>query len=132
MGRRGSTTRGQRDASDSSLDDLLAPEPWPSLVSPLPSEFMDPLSVLSEISDARMFTPDRATRPSLDLSGNVAPTRRIPATDKRWASIGYDNPDLAVVCARRKSRREVLFAKRRRRRGGGGSRRRTWWSNVKC
>lgn len=126
---RGISNRGQRDALDSSLAELLAPLELPAIVSPyLPSEY----SSWAEIEDRRVFDPERAFRPALSFSGNQAPSRRIPATDRRWSTIGFDRPDSALICARRKSRREVIFAKRRHRRGRGGSRRRNWYSDVRC
>lgn len=130
MARRGSSTRGQRDDTSPSLEDLLAPLPELArpLVSVLPSDFV----TLTDIQDNRLFDPEQVFRPALNVGGNVAPARRIPASDKRWHSIGFDQPDQALVCVRRKQRREVLFATRRRRRGGGGARRRTHWSNVRC
>lgn len=125
---RGKSSRGQRDDISPSLAELLAPLQYPQpLVSPL-----IPSDNWQEIDDRRTFNPERAYRPALSFSGGQAPTNRIPASDKRWSTIGFNDPDFAVICARRKSRREVIFAKRRHRRGRGGSRRRNWYSEVKC
>lgn len=129
---RGRNNRGQRDDFSPSLEDLLAPlDPPRAFVSPLsPSDMVR--TSWTEIEDRRRFDPERALRPALSFSGAQAPAKRIPATDRTWSTIGFDQPDTALICARRKERREVMFALRRRRRGGGGSRRRNYWSNIKC
>lgn len=135
---RGSTTRGQRDAFDPSLAELLAPPEMPTfreLVSPFsPSEF----SSWTEVEDRRRFDPERALRSALSFSGaqaNVGETvgsRRSGSQASRNPRYPtFDDGRHALVCARRQQRREVLFAKKRRGRGGG-RRRRNYWSNVRC
>lgn len=126
---RGNSTRGQREASDftSELDELLAPATFAIGFTP-----SVPSSNWQEIEDRRYFNPERDYRPALSFSGNQAPARSIPRDDRRWSTIGFDNPDYALICARRHQRREVIFAKKKHRRGRGGSRRRNWYSNVRC
>lgn len=128
MGRRGSTDRGQRDAFDPSLDDLLSPlQPLRPLVHlPLLSE----LSPLIEVEDRRRFTPYDASPRSMEgtparlrVVGRGVPSHRI----------GFTDPSNVVACVRRAQRREVLFAKRRTKKGAGARRRRrNFWSNVRC
>lgn len=124
---RGKSNRGERDASEiASLEELLSPINISSpVVSPLVPSFAWP-----EVEDGRAFNPDRAYRDPLVFSGGASSHRKV--TGSRFQSIGFDNPEKVVRCARRSSRREVIFAKRLQRRGRGGSRRRNYWSNVKC
>lgn len=134
MARRGNSNRGQRDALDPSLAELLAP------VRPLPElTFSQVLTDVgrswTEVEDTRRFDPERSFRSPLAFSGGQASARSVRGSTARVVGphIGFDQPQEVVRCARRKSRREVIFAKRKFRKGAGARRRRfNFWSLVRC
>lgn len=130
---RGSSKRGQRDAFDPSLAELLAPpDPLPRL-TPVTTFHDFGFGQLSDFEDNRRWSPFKFSD-AVSVGGNPAPTRRLPPS--RWSpppAIGFDDPRTAIRCVRRKQRREVIFAKNKRRKGAGARRRRRdFFSNVRC
>lgn len=125
------------------------------------STSLDPDGLLSEVEDLRTYTPAPTISPAFSVSGVPAqirdrdlysiadvydrtqefmeyPERLISTPQRAWSSLsshlGFDVPQRAIRCVRRKIRREVMFSlPRRKRRGGAGARRRrNEWSDVHC
>lgn len=121
--------------ADARLDPDLLSGP-PVTFDPLPEVdpfSQDPIENLSEVQDGRAFNPVSTTDASTTV-GTIAPTRLIQNDVPTLPSkVGFNRPQEAVHCVRRRQRREVIFAhKYHRRRGGGGGRKRDFWSQFKC
>lgn len=88
---------------------------------------------LQQISDRRIFHPDRLVRNAVStLNAPHALAVANPYSRKLSSNVRFQNPHKVLVCIRRKIRKQILFAK-----GGAGSRKMrrptyNYYSSVRC
>lgn len=131
MGKSGKT---HKRATRDDLTSLVARPVRSPLIKPTTFDF---LSKLTEVDDARTFSPEiaRPARSILSRSATqlVAPRKaqRVHGRTTVPHAVGFARPREVVICVRRKERREVIHALRKNGRGGKRAR---WseWSHINC
>lgn len=102
--------------------------PQPSLTLPFPR--LAPLPVKpSVLDDRRLFHFDRLARPAVAIQ-RVA--TRLRVAPRNFNRITFEQPDLVLICKRRKARRSVMFAIKKNGRNGQRRSRRNAYSSVGC
>lgn len=81
------------------------------------------------LDDRRLFHFDRAARPAVALQ-RVA--TRLRVAPRNFNRITFEQPNLVMICKRRKTRRAVLFSIKKNGRNGQRRSRRNVFSSVGC